>query len=120
MAGFLNQSEVIKAYIAADALVVPSAGETWGLVANEAMVCERPVFISDRVGCGPDLIEAGKTGEVVPVGDTEALARAIGEHADRGQLQRMGKMAWERIAAYSPHQAAESLVNAARCAVGRQ
>src|SRR5262249_13386820 len=55
--GFLNQTEIIQAYVAADALVLPSdGGETWGLVVNEAMVCGRPCFVSDRVGCSPDLI----------------------------------------------------------------
>jgi len=34
---------------AADALVLPSdAGETWGLVVNEAMACGRPAIVSDR------------------------------------------------------------------------
>jgi glycosyltransferase involved in cell wall biosynthesis len=36
--GFLNQTELPKAYVAADSLVLPSDyRETWGLVVNEAM-----------------------------------------------------------------------------------
>ena len=36
--GFLNQTEISKAYVAADCLVLPSdPGETWGLVVNEAL-----------------------------------------------------------------------------------
>ncbi len=45
--GFLNQSEIAKAYVAADALVLPSETETWGLVANEAMACGAPCFVTD-------------------------------------------------------------------------
>jgi glycosyltransferase involved in cell wall biosynthesis len=71
--GFLNQSQIIKAYVAADALVLPSAGETWGLVVNEAMACGRPCIVSDHVGCGPDLIELGRTGAIFPRGDVDAL-----------------------------------------------
>jgi glycosyltransferase involved in cell wall biosynthesis len=40
MAGFRNQSELAEAYVAADALVLPSdARETRGLVVNAAMAC---------------------------------------------------------------------------------
>ena len=38
--GFLNQSQMVDAYVASDCLVLPSDGrETWGLVVNEAMSC---------------------------------------------------------------------------------
>ena len=57
-AGFLNQSELPKAYVVSDCLVLPSDyGETWGLVVNEAMVCGIPVIVSDRVGSRLDRVE---------------------------------------------------------------
>ena len=73
-AGFLNQRAMAQAYVAADALVVPSTCETWGLVVNEAMSCGRGVLVSDGVACAPDLVEPGATGFVFPVGDVDALA----------------------------------------------
>src|SRR5581483_11977533 len=61
--GFCNQSEMPAAYAAADALVLPSDGrETWGLVANEALACGRPIILSDAVGSGPDLVDDDKIG----------------------------------------------------------
>jgi glycosyltransferase involved in cell wall biosynthesis len=54
--GFLNQTEVSQAFVAADCLVLPSDySETWGLVVNEAMASGLPCIISDRCGCGLDL-----------------------------------------------------------------
>ncbi len=77
-AGFLNQTEITQAYAAGDCLVLPSDyGETWGLVVNEAMVCGLPAIVSDRVGCGPDLVEPGVTGAVFPFGDIPALAKQL-------------------------------------------
>jgi glycosyltransferase involved in cell wall biosynthesis len=90
--GFLNQSEIAKAYIAADMLVLPSdGGETWGLVVNEAMCCGRPCIVSDQVGCGPDLVQSGQTGAVFPLGDVDALAKLMVAFAgDEKLLQQMG------------------------------
>lgn len=63
--GFLNQSRIATAYAAADCLVLPSdAGETWGLVVNEAMACGLPAIVSDQVGCAVDLVRRGETGDV--------------------------------------------------------
>lgn len=77
-AGFLNQTEIARAYAAADCLALPSdAGETWGLVVNEAMATGLPCVVSDHVGCAPDLVVAGETGEVVALDNVTALARAL-------------------------------------------
>lgn len=75
--GFLNQTEMWKAYVPADAFVLPSTnGETWGLVTNEAMLFGLPVIVSDQVGCGPDLVIEGETGYVFS-GEAEGLADAM-------------------------------------------
>jgi glycosyltransferase involved in cell wall biosynthesis len=76
-AGFLNQSELGRAYAVGDCLVLPSGGETWGLVVNEALATGLPAIVSDRVGCGPDLVRADETGAIFPMGDAGALAAAI-------------------------------------------
>ena len=97
-AGFLNQSEIVRAYAAADCLVLPSdAGETWGLVVNEAMACGIPAIVSDQVGCGSDLVTDGVTGATFPMGDVDALARCLIEFsADPKRLRRMGAAAHEQ------------------------
>lgn len=73
-AGFLNQSRMAEAYVSADALVLPSTAETWGVVVNEAMACGVPCLVTDKVGCAPDMIITGETGSIFPVGNVEALA----------------------------------------------
>lgn len=109
--GFLNQSEISQAYAVADALVLPSdGGETWGLVVNEAMASGRPCFVSDAVGCGPDMIVTGKTGEIFPLGNTERLAALLSSHAtQRDHLQRMGAMAEQQMARHSTGAAVEGV-----------
>jgi glycosyltransferase involved in cell wall biosynthesis len=76
--GFLNQSEINRAYVAADCLVLPSdAKETWGLVVNEAMASGLPCIVSNACGCAEDLIEPIRPDLCYPVGDITALERAM-------------------------------------------
>jgi glycosyltransferase involved in cell wall biosynthesis len=76
--GFLNQSEINRAYVAADCLVLPSdAKETWGLVVNEAMASGLPCVVSDACGCAEDLVKPIRPDLCYPVGDISALERAM-------------------------------------------
>jgi len=114
--GFLNQTEIGAAYAAADALVLPSNyGETWGLVVNEGMIFECPAIVSDRVGCGPDLIEEGETGHTIPFRDVKALARTMNQMASRpARVAEMGKNARELVLSeYTIEKAADGIVEAA-------
>jgi len=115
-AGFLNQSEIPAAYVAADCLVLPSDyGETWGLVVNEAMACGRPAIVSDHVGCAADLVIEGRTGSVFPFGNIEALADRVVEHSDADMLRSMGERAREHVlAGYSVSKSVQGTLDAVR------
>lgn len=77
-AGFLNQSEISRAYVAADALVLPSdAKETWGLVVNEAMASGLPCVVSAACGCAEDLVLPVRPDLCFPLGDIDGLARSL-------------------------------------------
>lgn len=111
--GFVNQSALPALYAQADVIVLPSSeAETWGLVVNEAMACGVPAVVSDMVGCVPDLIEPGVTGEVFPYGDVAALARAI-EAVLRADRDEQRRLVASRIAAYSPAAAAQGVIKGA-------
>jgi glycosyltransferase involved in cell wall biosynthesis len=119
--GFVNQTRMPEVYAAADVLVLPSSSETWGLVVNEAFACGVPAVVSDRVGCGPDMIVEGTTGSVVPAGDVERLASAIGywtgippTHGrdDAATRRALG----EFTTRYSPASSAAAFVAAAKSA----
>ncbi len=113
--GFLNQSQMPRAYAAADCLVVPSALETWGLVVNEAFASGVPAVVSDRVGCGADLVEVDRTGEIAPLGDVAAFAGALARVRDRSATGHdFGAACRARVAAYSFRAATDGLLAACR------
>jgi glycosyltransferase involved in cell wall biosynthesis len=118
--GFLNQSEIVRAYAASDCLVLPSQSETWGLVVNEALAVGLPCVVNERVGCFPDLIVPNETGEVYSMGDVAALEAAL------GRVRRRIEEGWDwkpacraRAARYSFAAATKGLVEACRTVVRR-
>ncbi len=109
-AGFVNQSRLPEIYAASDVLCLPSGGaETWGLVVNEAMHFGCIPVVSDRVGCGPDLVEG--IGEIHRVGDVEGIASCIMKVIDTIEDRR--KCIPDRIAQYSLARAVDGIVEGA-------
>lgn len=114
-AGFLNQTQLPAAYAAADCLVLPSdGGETWGLVVNEAMACGLPAIVSDQVGCGPDLIDPGLTGDIFPMGNIGSLAATMQVWAGAGRCRDALEAVHPKIEGYSIQRAAEGILEAMR------
>jgi glycosyltransferase involved in cell wall biosynthesis len=119
--GFVNQSGLPEVYTASDVLVLPSGYEAFGVVVNEAMLCGRPVIVSDKVGAGFDLVRGGETGFIFPTGDVEALSELLQEALrSPDRLKRVGTAARERMTNWSPRENLEGLVAALQRAVQLQ
>lgn len=73
---FLGKHASVDELLAcADLFLLPSAGESFGLAALEAMACGTPV-VASRVGGLPEVVEDGVSGFLLEVGDVEAMAEA--------------------------------------------
>jgi D-inositol-3-phosphate glycosyltransferase len=103
--GAKDQDTLQYYYNAAEAVVMPSHYESFGMVALEAMACGTPVIASD-VGGLSYLVRDGETGFHVPNGDHIALASTLARVLQDDALrQRLGKQArqwaqnyrWPRI-----------------------
>jgi L-malate glycosyltransferase len=71
---FLGKQDAIEELLAVgDAFLMPSASESFGLAALEAMACEVPV-ISSNTGGLPEVNLHGVTGFMSEVGDVESMA----------------------------------------------
>ena len=82
--------DLVQLYSHATAFVCPSVYEPFGLINLEAMACERPV-VASAVGGIPEVVVDGETGFLVPPGDAEALASAMGRVLkDPAMAARMG------------------------------
>lgn len=91
---FVPPAETPRYYALASGLVLPSlAGETWGLVVNEAMACGLPVLVSRQCGCASTLVEPGRNGWLVDATDVHGLAQVLTEFAAAppDRLAQMGE-----------------------------
>ncbi len=71
---FLGKQDAVEELLAvADLFIMPSASESFGLAALEAMACEVPVISSD-VGGLPEVNIHGETGFLSKVGEVEDMA----------------------------------------------
>ena len=105
--GFKQRDELANFYALAEALVLPTHSDTWGLVVNEAMACGLPIITTDVAGCAEDLVHRNQNGFVVPVGNVIALADALKRLALDPRLARdMGRRSSELISNYSPEKCA--------------
>jgi N-acetyl-alpha-D-glucosaminyl L-malate synthase BshA len=68
-----GQEDVRQFLSIADLFLLPSATESFGLAALEAMACDVPV-VASRVGGLPEVIEHGVTGFLHPPDDIEGMA----------------------------------------------
>jgi glycosyltransferase involved in cell wall biosynthesis len=112
--GFVQKEDLPGFYALAEALVLPTHSDPWGLVVNEAMACGLPIVVSDAAGCAADLVGDGWNGYVVPPRDAERLGVAINNLIRQPQVvQQMSWHSLQRIQDYSPGTCARSLAAAA-------
>jgi D-inositol-3-phosphate glycosyltransferase len=93
-------------YSAAEAIILPSRYESFGMVALEAMGCGTPV-IASRVGGLQFTVEDGRTGFLFPEGNWRDLAERIREvivsrklkkKLGQAALRRAKKFSWTKVA----------------------
>lgn len=86
---FLGKQDAVEELLAiCDLFILPSANESFGLAALEAMACQVPV-ISSNIGGLPEVNIQGETGYLCDVGDMNTMAdKAIHILADEARLEQ--------------------------------
>jgi glycosyltransferase involved in cell wall biosynthesis len=99
----LDDQGLIKAYGAAEMVVVPSLYEGFGLPALEAMACAAPVIVSDRASLPEVVGKAGLVSDPSPPALAAAMGSMLADKELRTRLTRAGlkqaaRFSWERVA----------------------
>ena len=75
-AGFIPHDKLPDYYAQAKLLLLPTSGDCWGVVINEAMLAGSPVVTTDMTAAAGELVLDGQNGHVLPL-DVEAWVQAI-------------------------------------------
>jgi len=117
--GFVQKNQLAAYYALADAFILPTRSDPWGLVVNEAMACSCPVIVTDIAGCAADLVQDGWNGLVVPASNPAKLNGAMQSLMSSQELRfSMGQRGLERIVAFSPDSCAAGIAHASKVACG--
>jgi glycosyltransferase involved in cell wall biosynthesis len=75
-AGFIPHHRLPEYYAQSKLLLLPTSGDCWGVVINEAMVAGTPVITTDMTAAAGELVLHGQNGYVLPL-DAPAWTRAV-------------------------------------------
>lgn len=116
--GVMGSGDVSTAVSAYDLLVLPSRGDGWGVVVNEALAAGVPALVSDACGAA-DVIVEGENGFIVPAGSAEALRGRILAFAAKSSAERarMSERAAATGESLQPQVAAQYLLACVRHAL---
>ena len=105
--GFINDDERNHLLKQCDIVVIPSLYEPFGIVALEAMICNKPTVVSNTGGL-KGIIEHGETGLTMLPGNPGSLAKEVltlienkqlaKEIAKKGKLMVTTTFSWEKVA----------------------
>jgi glycosyltransferase involved in cell wall biosynthesis len=90
-----EQKDLSRFYEGADAFLLTSDSEGWGLVVLEAAAHKLPIIMTD-VGLAQEVVQNEQSGFIIPVGDEPELVLAMQEFIDRPELrERLGDAAFK-------------------------
>ena len=99
---FSSHEHLRELFTGAYAFILPSKGETWGLVVNEAMASGLPVLVTNQAGCASVLVKEGINGFTFSPENIEELACLLSHmhHISKEERNKMGQKSKEVIGAW--------------------
>ena len=95
---FMKKDQLSRYYQAADAFVLPTREDIWGLVVNEAMANGLPVISTERCAAALEMVRPGENGYIVPINDVGKLRKAVDHILDSDERRNtMAKNALKTV-----------------------
>lgn len=109
--GFIQQDEIVKYLVVSDVFILPSLSEPWGLVVNEAMLCSKPVIVSNRCGCETELVNEGVNGFSFDPNNQLKLTNLMQGFVNGNyNIQSMGEASFAIVRKHSPSIISQNIV----------
>ncbi len=109
---FIQKEALVDFYKISDIFVLPSRGDVWGLVINEAMSFGLPIVSSNKVGAALDMTKEYKNSLIYESGNIDELKEKLQMLLrDRNLRQDYGEMSRGIIEDYTMEKMVEKHVN---------
>ncbi|MFW7374241.1 glycosyltransferase [Vagococcus fluvialis] len=107
----MNKEKLDEFYKISDIFVIPSRGDVWGLVVNEAMSFGLPIISSNMCNAGLELIEDGENGYLIDNDIPKNYADVVNQLIKNSSLmESMGKNNLAKISTFSFENESETII----------
>lgn len=109
--GFIEHSKLPEYYSQSRIFLLPTSGDCWGVVINEALISGVPVITTNRTAAAGEVVLDGKNGYVLPM-DSELWAeKIIGLLKNSNELESFSKCAREKVSRFNFVKAAQGIID---------
>jgi len=119
-AGFIPHNELPEYYAQARLLLLPTSGDCWGVVLNEAMLAGTPVVTTDLTAAAGELVIDGENGRVLPLALDRWIEAVAEPLTDAGTWARWSQNARAKVEEFNFDRAADGILAAFRYLDGRR
>jgi len=111
-AGFIPHASLPDYYAQSRLLLLPTSGDCWGVVINEAMVAGTPAITTEWTAAAGELVLHGRNGYVLPL-DVEAWASAASNLlSSRSRWESFSRCARSTVREFNYDRAAAGILDA--------
>jgi glycosyltransferase involved in cell wall biosynthesis len=118
-AGFIPHEQLPDYYARARLLLLPTSGDCWGVVLNEAMLAGTPVVTTPLTAAAGELVLDGENGRILPLDLDAWIETTAGLLLDDEEWSRYSQNACRKVSEFSFNTAASGILAAFRYLEGR-
>jgi glycosyltransferase involved in cell wall biosynthesis len=110
--GFVQHEQLPEYYAQARLMLLPTLGDCWGVVINEAFISGVPVITTDRTAAAGELVVDGRNGYVLPLDPVVWADRVCALLSDPELLNDFSSRAREDVERFNFKTAARGIIDA--------
>jgi glycosyltransferase involved in cell wall biosynthesis len=113
-AGFIPHQALPEYYAQSRLLLLPTSGDCWGVVLNEAMLAGTPVLTTPMTAAAGELVLDGKNGRILPLEVAPWVEATVDLLTHKGRWERFSESAKVKVQEFSFDTAAAGILKAFR------
>jgi glycosyltransferase involved in cell wall biosynthesis len=110
--GFIKHNELPEYYSQSRMLLLPTSGDCWGVVINEAFISGVPVIATNMTAAAGEFVLDGRNGYILPLDSELWVEKIVSLLSDSKKLHQFSEAAKETAMGFNFEKAAEGIIHA--------